>query len=502
MRNFHEAMSDQHDWAMIGPGPDQLTQEVNVDGQVYGAITRALLETWSVADRQVTCGDLVDSARRWMRGRDVLGQLTLYGDPNAPAAAPRVAGPRLWHLARDRSRSPAFAAEIERLSETVGGYGQAAWALGRAHLVRGRPVAALQSFDEARRLIGAEIALLEGDRVRALVAIGRTRHAASALADAVRLPAAPVDLLAAAAAEVTSLAGRRARALVVGIDAYPAGRRPRQARSRRGFLRPRGARADAESFAATLTRNDIVAPEDVVLLLDGDATRQRILAAFEDLAAHGEAALAVFHFAGLGSWTADRRPTILSVDARTTNGPAPVPDITLGDLAEKAASSPNLVAIIDAGSLAQQPPSSGTARTRPDPGVRVAVPVGHAVLDSGSTSRGDDTVLGAVTLAPAVPNRARDRAIERTSGKPAVVRGRLTIAVERALDADAATAHRPSEPMTYERLVASGPLRGRASVVGVAASESLLRHRTALASADTALRELELLPAQVAGRTT
>ena len=247
-----------------------------------------------------------------------------------------------------------------------------------------------------------------------------------------------------------------------------------------------------------MTRNDIVAPEDVVLLLDGDATRQRILAAFEDLAAHGEAALAVFHFAGLGSWTADRRPTILSVDARTTNGPAPVPDITLGDLAEKAASSPNLVAIIDAGSLAQQPPSSGTARTRPDPGVRVAVPVGHAVLDSGSTSRGDDTVLGAVTLAPAVPNRARDRAIERTSGKPAVVRGRLTIAVERALDADAATAHRPSEPMTYERLVASGPLRGRASVVGVAASESLLRHRTALASADTALRELELLPARSA----
>jgi tetratricopeptide (TPR) repeat protein len=66
------------------------------------------------------------------------------------------------------------------------------------------------------------------------------------------------------------------------------------------------------------------------------------------------------------------------------------------------------------------------------------------------------------------------------------------------LDADAATAHRPSEPMTYERLVASGPLRGRASVVGVAESEPLLRHRTALSSADIALRELELLPARSA----
>jgi tetratricopeptide (TPR) repeat protein len=48
--------------------------------------------------------------------------------------------------------------------------------------------------------------------------------------------------------------------------------------------------------------------------------------------------------------------------------------------------------------------------------------------------------------------------------------------------------------MTYSELVAGGRLRGRATVAGIATDEPILRHRTALAAADAALRELELHP--------
>ena len=50
--------------------------------------------------------------------------------------------------------------------------------------------------------------------------------------------------------------------------------------------------------------------------------------------------------------------------------------------------------------------------------------------------------------------------------------------------------------MTYQGIIQRTGLRGRASVAGPAAAEPSFRHRTATASADSALRELELRPAR------
>ncbi|HET7800133.1 MAG TPA: caspase family protein [Humibacillus xanthopallidus] len=501
LRNFPETMSDQHEWVVIGPAPEQISQDVRVDGEYYGALTRALVDTWPTDDPRVTCGALVRSASRWLRDASFSVRPAVYGDPGEAAVAPRFAGARLWWASRDRSRSAVSTEEVGRRAAALRPYGHGAWAIGRTEAAQGRPLAAVRSFEEAGQVLGNRIPLLEADRARALLAAGRPAEAAEAwgrLAERTAGPEAPAQLLAAGSSALTEVTQRRAHALVVGIDAYAAATGGRRSKtSSQEISPPAGARADAEALAASLVRNGVVAREDVVVLLDQDATRDRVLAAFQALAAQAVDDLAVFHFAGLGSWATDGHPTILSVDARTSTEHGTVADIPLTDLAEMAVSAPNLVAIIDAGSAALPNPASDLPRGRASGGQRTAARVEVAMGPVGPrpTSSGDDPVIGAVTIWPAVPDRARDRSVERAEGTSGAVRGRLTLGVERALDA-LAKRGRQAEPPTYRSLLARGTLRGRANVGGIAADEPILRHRTAIAAADAALRELELRPAR------
>ena len=344
-------------------------------------------------------------------------------------------------------------------------------------------MAALEALERARNAFETIVPLLEIDRVRALLAAGRIRDAEQALGKCAALRLVPADLLEPASVALADVSRRRGRALVVGVGAYDDTK----------IDRPLGARADAEAFAAMLTRFGFVKAEDVVLLLDEDATRQRILSEFQMLAQHGIDELAVFYFAGVGSWVPEAGSTILSVDARTLSGDEAVEDIPLVELADASTTSHNLVAIIDAGTqhVDSARPQAGKKLLPRVEGSRTTPPSDSAGRQEHDPS-GDELVVGAVTLVPAVPKRAKNRSVERSMSPSGTTRGRLTLGFEQALER--ARARQEFDSLTYVDLTAFARLRGRAAVAGAAAPEPVLRHRTAIARADAALREFELRP--------
>lgn len=93
------------------------------------------------------------------------------------------------------------------------------------------------------------------------------------------------------------------RALVIGINQYPA----ITSNGVAGAKDLRGAVTDAKGFQNFLIENFGFKPEQVKLLVDGEATKQAILASFENWLEQGTKAgdRAVFFFAGHGAQTKD-----------------------------------------------------------------------------------------------------------------------------------------------------------------------------------------------------
>ena len=475
---FRELMKAHPGWVIVSASGQ--TVDAMIDGTPNGALTKALAESWPHAtDTSVTYGTLVDRTTGWLADHDFSASALLaQGNREALILGAGFPAADLWHLSRlgtfQRYDAPIWAQRFAPMLE----YPNALWALGRSQAAGGEAEAAVEALDQAVARLGSSRPALMLDRAGALLEAGRHGDAEATVQACAALPQvatdeAAADIVAAASRAIQALRSARGRALVVGIDNY----------ADPTITPPTGARADAESFASAIAAAACLADDEVVVLLDEQATRERILAEFDLLAEHGTEALAVFSFAGVGSWTTDGRQCLVAHDGRLPAGPHSVPDIAMADLAARAAAAPNLIAIIDAGGV---PGSVASTSTQPVPGTRTAPPAeGRLGGDPDVVGTREESVVGVVSIIPAVPHRSKDARLETATSPTGVVRGRLTAALERSL-----SKARHRNQLTYAGWVQSRDLRGRARVQGPAADEPVLRHRTALYAARQASRGL------------
>jgi tetratricopeptide (TPR) repeat protein len=106
----------------------------------------------------------------------------------------------------------------------------------------------------------------------------------------------------------------------------------------------KGAVNDVLAFQEVLIKRFNFKNEDIILLLDGAATRSAVLNAFKEIVTKAQNGAALFYFAGIGSINYESKPTIVCSDSRLDE----VHDIGLDELSILSRESPNLVTILDA----------------------------------------------------------------------------------------------------------------------------------------------------------
>ena len=204
---------------------------------------------------------------------------------------------------------------------------------GRAFAAKGHYSQALRALQSAEPWQGQDPAiasamirarLVTGQHHEALA--GAQRYVDQALAADRSVPDGLLDSLRA-------LAGSRKHALLVGIDEYQSDSIPSL----------QGALNDVTALREVLTRRWGFGADEIVELVNGEATRERILQQFERLSELAGEEPAVFYFAGRGSHDRDHLPTLVSYDARQDD----VYDISLEELAALAQQATHLVAVLD-----------------------------------------------------------------------------------------------------------------------------------------------------------
>jgi uncharacterized caspase-like protein/tetratricopeptide (TPR) repeat protein len=471
LRAARELLSTLPGWTTIGVRGQAL--DVSVSGRYNGALTRALIEAWPER-ANTTCAELAQRVEAWLHQREFDMAPDVLGDPSTVPAAPGFAAAQLWWLARRGSIADIDSLEWLTRNPALRADPRGQWSLGHLLLEKDDVGSAGPLLRLARASLGHHTPALELDWARYNIAAGSLDEARSTLESLRPGADAPDELVVNARAAVQALAHCRTKALLVGIDTYAT---PTET--------IRGAELDATSWAESLARSGL-AEADTTLLLGPNATRERILSEFDTLAEHGRDQLAVFVFAGLGSWTAEGRASVLSWDARLPG----VGDIALDELARRAGASPNLVAILDAGGgvLGSEPMTPGG----PETGARTAASEGRTQAGPATAPAAvaAPPTIGAVTLTPLTPARSRSRGLEVLDKKSGHSRGRFSSALEGAL---APRRVRSSSPaVTYTSLAGRRALQGSVRVTGVAAGEAVLQHRTARQTALRAIREFEL----------
>ena len=187
----------------------------------------------------------------------------------------------------------------------------------------------------------------------------------------------------------------RRLALLVGIDQYPESVWQGGAGAGHGFPL-RGCATDVALQKALLVQRFGFAPQDVLTLVDGDATRDRILQAIDDhLIAQAQPGDAVvFHFSGLGGQVhpSDRPqitlPTLVAVDSHLPQNRAPViQDLLAGVLAERLRQLPTsqITTVLDTSSAEPQTSLQGNFRVRSRP----VIPTGDLSPEVATDARPD-----------------------------------------------------------------------------------------------------------------
>jgi hypothetical protein len=169
----------------------------------------------------------------------------------------------------------------------------------------------------------------------------------------------------------------RRLALLVGIDRYPESVWQGGDGAGHGFPL-RGCATDVALQKALLVQRFGFAPQDVLTLVDGEATRDRILQAIDDhlIAQVQPGDGVVFHFSGLGGQVhpSDRPqvaiPTLVAVDSHLPQDQSPViQDLLLGALAERLRQLPTsqITTVLDTSSAEPQTNLQGNFRVRSRP---------------------------------------------------------------------------------------------------------------------------------------
>lgn len=229
-------------------------------------------------------------------------------------------------------------------------YAQAHRSFGRAFLAHG-------ALEQAISALAMAASQDNGD-MKSLLALGKAQIAARQYAAALETfrqltiePSSSLsrhiqDLLG----QAENLSNPIRYALVVGIDRY-----------QNQDIQPlSGAENDARATRTTLIQRLGFRSEDIILLLNCEATRERLVAEFRNLARTAETRPALFYFAGYGSTQREQGRlqafrTLVCADSRTGS----VEDLSWAELAGAATATGHLVSIADCGGGRQLDPQYG-----------------------------------------------------------------------------------------------------------------------------------------------
>jgi tetratricopeptide (TPR) repeat protein len=207
---------------------------------------------------------------------------------------------------------------------------------GRAFLDKG-------SYEEAIAAFATAVAQRGEAEPAATLALALAQAGAQRWAEALQNLQAYVEAVPRAGAPlreaisaVEHLRLGRKTGLLVGINEYASADVPSL----------KGAVNDVLALKSVLLKRYGFEEDDMVVLLDSQATRERILQELTELAERSRYRPALFYFAGRGSMSAEGVPAIISADGRQ----AEVYDITLRELAAlDPGRASNLTTVIDAG---------------------------------------------------------------------------------------------------------------------------------------------------------
>jgi uncharacterized caspase-like protein len=397
----------------------------------HGAFTHSLVQAArTLASEPASLAQVMDLATKRMKSTTL--------DRQSPVLAGRRDQPVFRSSAASRSQGRyAQLSAPERWAyhaETLGDLAQAyerfqaldAVPYAQGHLSFGRAFLAHSAPDRAIAALTTAVGQAAGDP-QAVLALGQAQVAAGrygAARDTFRQ--SEVELASPLARfvhdlhrQAEELASPQRHALVVGIDRYAA------------ITALEGAANDARAVRDALVQRLGFQPENIVLLLDAEATRERVLAEFRSLAGKAPTDPALFYFAGYGAVeTQEGAPlgfhTLVCADSRSGQ----TLDLRLSALGEAAAGAQHLVTVADCG-------EEGRSRQRPTVQV-TAMPaardIGPEPPPSGPSTVEDWILVGRISLYGTGTGELP--ASTALAGEPeAQTHGALTYALLRALEA-------------------------------------------------------------------
>jgi len=495
---FNKLVEADNDYELLlASDTAELTAEIKIEGErTVGAFTCGLTRCLSTADPQtLTYGQLIDAALDAMTSLRKRQTPVLLGDREQPLFTAREIYLRLFGFAQRRNYEaytlPGLKSRYARFRQLVtAAHPLAHYSFGRAFLEKGDYVAAAEAL---------QTALAEGARDEAslTLALGRAQFGARLYDQAEVSFQRYAELNQAEAASGASElitptetlnAGRR-HALLVGINDYlDPGVRP-----------VRGAVNDVEALRDALVNKLGFDQAGITALLNQEATREAILAAFNLLVERARTEPALFFFAGNGS-LADDKPTLVSADGRQDG----VYDIAVSELVALAAGSANLVTILDTGWTGYAQPADGLrtipadGRDRPT-GRGLAIAEDKGVFDTDSLRVGGLTIYSAKAISEPVygPPPSLETDTEQTALPPrtpllSVCSGLMTRALAQALRDGG------EQRLTYKEWIrlASNPLSADKEFViaGDGMDEPIFDNRVARAEAISRLTRIEQEP--------
>jgi hypothetical protein len=281
----------------------------------------------------LTFGRLMNATISYVGERQPDQTPMLIGDPDRPVFAREDYFLSAFRFAEKRSNDPLPLGELQRRYQRLRDriatpFPSLHLAYGRAFLARKDPKSVLFALERA--LEQRENAWAKALRLLAAVRLD-CGHDNAALQTC---QAAGPDLTE-AARMIERLGVARRHALIVGIRSYFDPEVPEAA----------GAFNDAVLMCRALVEHYGFREEDVILVTDREDSRERMLSEFDALVRCGCDEHALFFFAGHGSTGAAGTPVLVPADGRA-GGAA---DVSLAELARRAAGASELVSIIDAG---------------------------------------------------------------------------------------------------------------------------------------------------------
>lgn len=328
--------------------PKSQAAEASIDGRYFGVFTYELVQALT-KNLGAPLAKVKEQVEQGIAARKRFAQRPLFVCNKDDSFLMSAGTPADWLEAFDfalrRSYSDLTLDELKAIDTRLYRSQKATYpplyqSLGRGYLEKEAFGQALQTLQKAHQYAG-KIGALTPELLLVLV-IAQVRmqqysEALQTLQDHASTASKQATHLQEAASLLSALPGSKLHALLVGVSKHKDAK----------LVQAQGALNDVAAMKRLLINHLGTDEANVDCLNNEDATREAIIAKFKGLVQRAEDGPALFFFAGNGSLDLEKRPTILSYDARQARIPN---DITLAELSAIAGYQPtNLVSVIDAG---------------------------------------------------------------------------------------------------------------------------------------------------------